>query len=315
MSKKSHLCLAIFLSAALVGAVITAGCGSGSQQTSSNTGNPTAPGASNPGGNGGSGGSGGGSGGSGTGGSGGSGGSGGGTSGGGSGGSGGSGGGSTVAYYFADLLSTDDSSNHGAISLNSNGGGTVQLHGAASTSYSVQFCQFPNGTSNCFSVGSSSTDASGSAQTSFTFSRSGTWAGIFLLRPSGGGTGFASGFSIPPATKSDYQNPLQQAKSITGGTPSFLGPAGSDSLASGFVTINGMNTHFTLTGAPPNVQYVVGFCGNGGGSTCFADLGTVTTDANGNGFGDVNNGGRNIPGVFFLGRNNALQYIEGARVP
>ena len=191
----------------------------------------------------------------------------------------------------------------------------VQLNSAAAgTSYSIQFCPFPNGTSNCFSVGSSSTDAGGSAQTSFTFSRSGTWAGIFFLRPSGG-PGFASGFSIPPATKSDYQNPLQQAASITGGTPSFLGPPGSDSLASGFVTINGTNTHFTLMGALPNAQYVVGFCGNGGGSSCFADLGTVTTDANGNGFGDVNNSGRNIPGVFYLGRNNVLQFIEGVRVP
>ena len=315
MFERSHLCLGILLSAVLVAAIITVGCGGGSQQTSSSNNGNSTPGASTPGGSGGSGGSE----------TGGSGGSGGGTSGGGSGGSGGSGGGtsggggggSTVAYYFADLLSTADSSNHGVISLNSSGGGTVQLHGAAAnTSYSVQFCQFPNGSSNCFSVGSSSTDASGSAQTSFTFSRSGTWAGIFLLRPASGGTGFASGFSIPPATKSDYQNPLQQAASITGGTPSFLGPPGSDSLASGFVTINGTNTHFTLSGAPPNVQYVVGFCGNGGGSSCFADLGTVTTDAMGNGFGDVNNGARNIPGVFFLGRNNgALEYIEGVRVP
>ncbi|HWC19536.1 MAG TPA: hypothetical protein VG498_21165 [Terriglobales bacterium] len=305
MFKRSLIRLGIFLSAAFAGVVIAAGCGGGNQQTSSSgNGNPTAPAASNPGGSGSSGGSGS----TNSGGSGSSGGSGGGTS-------GGSGGG-TVAYYFEDLLSTADSSNHGAISLNSTGSGTVQLNGAAAgTSYSIQFCPFPNGESNCFSVGSSDTDASGNAKTSFTFSRSGTWAGIFLLQPNGGSTGFASSFSMPPATRADYQSPLQQAKSVTSGTPSFLGPPGSDPLMSGFVTINGTNTHFTLTGAPANVQYVVGFCGNGGGSSCFADLGTVTTDASGNGFGDVNNGGRNIPGVFYLGRNGVLQYIEGIHIP
>jgi hypothetical protein len=262
-------------------AVIGVGCGGGNMQTSSsNNGNPPAPSASNPGG--------------------------------GNSGSGGSGG---AAYYFEALLSTADSSNHGQISLNASGAGTIQLQGvSASTSYSIQFCQFPNGTSNCFAVGSSVTDTGGNAQTSFTFSRSGTWAGIFLLQPSGGGTGFDSSFPVP-SSGIQYQNPVQQAGAITGGIPSFLGPPGSDPLSSGLVTINGTVAHVTLNGAAANATYAVGFCGNGGGSTCFADIGTVSTDASGNGAADVETRGYNPPGVFHFGRNNAVQFITGIRVP
>jgi hypothetical protein len=304
MFKTSHFSVGTgLLSAALVTAVISAGCGSGGMQTSnSNNGNPPTSVASNPATGGG---------GSGSTGSGGSGGAGSGSSGGGVGGAGGG----TVAYYFEALLSTADSSNHGMISLNASGAGTVQLQGAASnTSYSVQFCLFPSGTGNCFSVGSSSTDSTGNAQTSFTFSRSGTWVGVFLLQPSGGGTGFTSSFPIP-SSGIQYQSPVQQAGAVSGGIPSFLGPPGSDPLSSGFVTISGTIAHITLTGASANAKYTVGLCGNGGGSSCFADLGTVTTDASGNGSGDIETSGRNFPGVFHLGRNNVVQFITGIRVP
>lgn len=274
-----------FFSAALMSAVIAVGCGGGSMQTSSsNTGNPPTPSASNPGGSG----------------------SGGGTSGGGSG---------SSSYYFEALLSTADSSNHGQVSLSANGSGSVQLQGAAAgTSYDIQFCPFPDGTSNCFSNGSASTDASGNAQASFRFSRSGTWAGVFLLQPSGGGAGFRSSFPVP-SSGIQYQNPVQQAGSINGGIPSFLGPAGSDPLSSGVVTINGTTAHVTLSGAAANATYAVGYCANGGGSTCFANIGSVSTDANGNGSGDVNTNGYNNPGVFHFGRNNTTEFITGVRVP
>jgi hypothetical protein len=46
---------------------------------------------------------------------------------------------------------------------------------AASTPYDVKFCLFPNGTANCFSVGSVTTDAGGNVQSPFTFGKSGTW--------------------------------------------------------------------------------------------------------------------------------------------
>jgi len=240
----------------------------------------------------------------------------GGTTGGGSGGSvGGSGGGSGAAYYLAALLSTADSSNHGKISLDANGSGSAELQSAAASSmYSIQFCQFPNGNSSCFSVGSSTTDASGNAQSSFTFSRSGTWAGVFTLQPSGGGTGFTSSFPVP-SSGTQYENPLQRAGTISGGLPSFLGSPGSDALSSGFVTIDGTVAHIAVNGAAPNASYVVGFCGNGDGSTCFADLGTVNTDASGNGSGDIDTHGRNLPCVFHLGRGNVLQFITGVHVP
>ena len=235
---------------------------------------------------------------------------------GGSGNSGGSGSGGSTSYFFAALLSGTDSSNHGKISLDAGGGGFVQLQNvAASTSYAIQFCQFPNGTSNCFSVGSVSTDGSGNAQSAFTFSRSGTWAGIFLLQPNGGGTTYDSNFP-EPSSGTQYQNPLQRAGTVTGGTPAFWGPPGSDPLSSGFVAITGTIAHVTLNGALANASYTLNFCGNGGGSSCYADLSTVNTDANGNGAGDIDTHGRNIPGVFGLARSDgALQFITGVRVP
>ena len=286
MSRSLHAHIGIgLLSSGLLTAIIGIGCGGGGMQTSSS--NPPSvsnPGSSNPGmGN----------------------------TGGGS-----SGGSASAPYFFAALLSTADSSNHGQISLNTSGGGSVQLTSvAAGTSFAIQFCQFPNGTSNCFSVGSVSTDASGNAQSAFTFSRSGTWAGIFLLQPNGGGTGYDSNFP-EPSSGTQYQNPLQRASTITGGTPSFWGPDGSDPLSSGFVSINGTIAHITLNGALANASYTVNFCGNGGGSSCFADLGTVTTDANGNGAADIDTHGRNIPGVFGMARSDgALQFITGVHVP
>ena len=308
MFRTSHNYVGVsLLSGSLLAAIITIGCGGRGMQssnTSSNTPSASTPSSSAPGSgssggtsSGGSGSSGSGSGGSGS-------------------GSGGSGSGGTSAYFFAVLLSTADSSNHGQITLNTTGGGTVQLQSAAaSMSYSVEFCQFPNGMSNCFSVGSASTDSSGNTQSSFTFSRSGTWAGIFLLQPSGGGTAFDSNFPVP-GSGTQYQNPLQQAATISGGTPSFWGPDGSDPLSSGFVTITGNIAHITLNGALANASYTVNFCGNGGGSSCFADLGKVSTDANGNGAADIDTMGRNIPGVFGLARSDgALQFITGVRVP
>lgn len=304
MLKRWHTHLGIgMLSGCLLTAIISIGCGGTGMQTPSSGNNPPSasnPSSSNPGTGGTS---------SGSAGSGGS-------SGGGSGGSGSGGGSGSTSYFFAALLSTADSSNHGKISLDASGGGSVQLQSvAASTSYAIQFCQFPNGTSNCFSVGSFSTDAGGNAQSAFTFSRSGTWAGIFLLQPGGGGTGYDSNFP-EPSSGTQYQNPLQRAGTVTGGTPSFWGPPGSDPLNSGFVAISGTIAHITLNGALPNASYSVNFCGNGGGSSCFADLGTVNTDANGNGASDVNTGGRNIPGVFGLARSDgALQFITGVHVP
>lgn len=293
-----------FLSGALLVAIIGIGCGGGGgMQSSNNNGNNTTS-ASGGGSSGGTGSTGSGSG-SGSGGSGGTG-----------SGSGGSGSGGSTPYFFAALLSNADSSNHGQISLNASGGGSVQLQSvAATTNYSVEFCQFPNGTSNCFSVASATSDASGNTQSAFTFSRSGTWSGIFLLQPSNGGTAYDSNFP-EPSSGTQYQNPLQRAGTVTGGTPSFWGPAGSDPLSSGFVTITGTIAHVTLNGALANASYTLNFCGNGGGSSCFADLGTITTDANGNGAADIDTHGRNIPGVFGLARSDgALQFITGVHVP
>lgn len=118
-----------------------------------------------------------------------------------------------------------------------------------------------------------------------------------------------------PSSETQYQSPLLRAGTISGGLPSFEGSPGSDPLSSGFVTITGTVAHFTLNGAAPNASYDVNFCGNGGGSTCFADIGTVSTDAAGNGSADVDTHGRNIPGIFNLGRNGTVEFITGVHVP
>jgi len=223
--------------------------------------------------------------------------------------------GSSSPYFIASLMSSADGSNRGQITLNSTGSGTVKLQSAdASTAYSVQFCQFANGTSNCMALGSVTTDASGNLQSSFTFGKSGTWAGIFELKPSNSGTSFGSTFPTP-STADQYRNPLQKAADITGGLPAFWGTAGSDPLSSGVLTVSGSVAQITLTGAAPNSSYSVSFCGNGGGSSCYGDLGTVTTDGSGNGTGQANTNNFDPPGVFSLGRNNTVEFVTAVKVP
>jgi hypothetical protein len=211
------------------------------------------------------------------------------------GGSGSGGGSSSSPYYIAALASSADSSIHGQITLSDSGTGTVQLqNAAASTPYNVKFCLFPNGTANCFSVGSVTTDASGNVQSPYTFGKSGIWVGVFSVQPASGGTSYGSTFPNP-STESQYRNPLQRAGTITGGLPSFWGPAGTDPLTSGMITINGTTAQITLKGAAPKSSYVVSFCANSAGSSCFADLGTVMTDSNGNGTGTAETNGFNPP--------------------
>ncbi|HET9697338.1 MAG TPA: hypothetical protein VFP40_10760 [Terriglobales bacterium] len=232
------------------------------------------------------------------------------------GGTGGSGGGASSAPNFiASLLSSADSSNHGQITLKASASGTVQLQGAAaSTQYAVNFCKFPDGTANCFSVGSVTTDASGNVNGTFTFSKSGVWVGIFSLQPGDGSTSYGSSFPNP-STAAQYLNPLQRASTVTGGLPSFWGSAGADPLTSGSITVVGTKAQITLTGAAPNASYSVSFCANGAGSSCFAGLGTITTDASGNGTGTAETNGYNPPGVFALGNNNAVEFVTGIKAP
>jgi hypothetical protein len=212
-----------------------------------------------------------------------------------------------------------------------NGTGSIQLkNGQPSSAYAIGFCPFPTdsgprGNQDCFSVTSNfMSDASGNASVTFQFSKSGTWAGIFLL----GGPALGSGFEMP-SSGVEYHSPLKRSADITpwdSSSPGY-GRLGADRLTSGFVEVNGGTVNVSLNGALADAQYSITYCGNEatgsfGGSACHP-LGNVNTDSSGSASEIIDYrhaaGTYNSPGIFYFSRNDGgtvkSEFITAFSVP
>ena len=222
----------------------------------------------------------------------------------------------------------------GSVTINANaddGSGNLSLNRVApSTDFALEFCRFPKDLfgpghgppDTCIPVTTFTSDTLGNVSVTFRFPQSGTYAGIFVVAENGTSE-FSSGFNIP-SNGTEYTAALQPESSITGGVQasnSNAPPPAVTTLTSGSVTVSASSATFTIAGASLTNQTLLAvFCGNGDGSSCF-NIGSLTTDANGNGSAVINLvtalGNNNPPGVFLLEQNSPTGggYIVGFIVP
>jgi methionine-rich copper-binding protein CopC len=144
----------------------------------------------------------------------------------------------------------------GQVNVDTSGNVTVQLSGAAaSQALTVQFCPLiPTGkfTSNCFSVATVNTDASGNGSVTAMFPKTGAWVGDFQLVTS-------PGFTYTPDYVTVY-TPVYMSTVVPNSTDNTLegSPVANQApLTSGTITYSSSpqpngSLQFVLTGAPPN---------------------------------------------------------------
>ncbi len=198
----------------------------------------------------------------------------------------------------------------GSASVTTNGDVAIQLTGgSAGASYNVNFCLFPATIylDNCMTnLATIVSDSGGNGQVSFHFPKSGTWAGIFRIM---------NGTSIFAETSGDnttFSSSGMQLEPATTTNPQGAGQTGTQDPGSGTVSAAGGTAHVVLTGAVANASYGAIVCYMGG-SSCYS-MGTVNTDAGGNGTADLKISGAGIA-VFEVERNNAAGFVTGFKVP
>ena len=297
----------------VVASLLLAGCGSSNTNTTSNTPTPTTT-STPPPSSGGSGGTSGGSGGS-------------------SGGSGGTtGGGSEQPRNWEESLLPIGSFGSGGtadVTVATAGYSLTLAGGTNDATYVAEFCPFA--VQGCTTFADKPTFRnSGGMQFMGTFPGHGTFSGKFVITRNGADT-WATGFSLPPngsvafgsgATPLSAQ--LVKASAVSAGlaAQSQFG-IGSDTLTDGTLTVTQPDgtAHASVTGASPSTAYTISYCDPAGGN-CVA-LGTLTTDASGNGSaavsispavksGDINSG------QFKLSRNGAsgpVEFVTGFIIP
>lgn len=225
--------------------------------------------------------------------------------------------------FTESMLANDGSGTvAGQVTITPNGSGSISLSGTTpNSSYTIQFCPFADPNRACTNITSTTSSMSGTISLNFTFPGHGGFAGIFQAS-SGSTASFVSGFNVP--SNGVFQAPLVRASTIgngLGSEGSVLG-IGFDPLKSGSANLSGQTAHFQLQGAAANQSYGLTFCRNGGGSSCFALNGQITTDASGNGSGDfqlasVLGTSTDNAGVFLLGTGKppAVQFVTGFTMP
>src|SRR5579872_675393 len=235
----------------------------------------------------------------------------------------------TGTQYDVSLYSSTqfEGKPYGQVTVNTGGVTTIQLNGAATdTTYNVEFCPAPAQLyPTCFAVGSISTNASGSADSTVPFP-SGQWAGdfqLFLNGQSAFSTSFMQCcFSAKPGQV--YYATLQPQSTVNGkGTWTQGGsPPPQDPLQSGYIQMQSSGILvISLTGATPNRQYGGVQCPLFQGSDCYGlsspNGGSFTT----NSAGDATfkgTEGTNIPeDIFYVDDNSTLGfgYIAGFSIP
>ncbi len=177
----------------------------------------------------------------------------------------------TYTARIIDTLATP-ARDMGSISVNA-GKVTYQINGwLPNLSAPIDFCRYPVlRPSDCLSMNATAnTDAMGAASGSFTFPAAGTYSGWFRFNPSS--PSLSSGFT--PA----FNGGLQYAAAIV------KAPDPGQTFGTGSVTVTNAGIHIQVGGAPANVTYQVyeSFSVNGEDQ-----IGTLMTDANGNGTVDL----------------------------
>ena len=234
---------------------------------------------------------------------------------------------SATTQYQVSLLSANQTTSNGQISIDSNGNVTIQLTGAtASTTYTVQFCPAFNGGTGgnpppCFNVGTVASGAAGSGTSTFLFPQSGSWAGDFELNTGGNADyqTFVGNTSNAALIDSEvYMSTLQPQSTVNGtgvtGAPSGT-PESQATLTSGTITYSMGSVQFALTGASPNMTYST----NESESQVIYSSGTYalgqfTTDASGNASSTESLGG-NYGDIFEANPQNGTGFIGGFSVP
>jgi hypothetical protein len=172
------------------------------------------------------------------------------------------------------------------------------------TTFTLQFCPYPQGLSNCTNITSFNPGASFVANVNFTFPMKGTFSGGFRIVDS---TGTATESAGNDTSGLSFKSALLPAATITGG----IGQTTGNSPGSGTAVVNGTTPHITLSGAFPNHTFTVALCDLFG--QCNA-LGGIATDAQGNASADVATVQAKGFTIFRLSDANGVQFVTAFRV-
>ena len=196
----------------------------------------------------------------------------------GSGGGTGGGGSNPATQYDVKMLPPDGAppGGSGEVTINTSGDVNVAVAGIATGGYTIYFCMWPvkSYAFPCFQVGAISV-AGSSAQTTFHFPKSGTWAGLFDVRD-------ATSHQLLQ-TAGDYNTfngPLMQFESASTTNEAGAIAKGPQSPGTGTVTASGGTAHYTITGGAPNTSYDAQVCFQT--DTSCHSMGQFMTDGSGN---------------------------------
>ena len=201
--------------------------------------------------------------------------------------------------------------------------------GTNDATYVAEFCSFA--VQGCTTFADKPTFRnSGGMQFMGTFPGHGTFSGRFVITRNGADT-WSTGFSLPPngsvawgSGSTPLTAQLEKASAVSAGlaAQSQFG-MGTDPLTDGTLTVTQPDgtAHASVTGASASTAYTVSYCDPSGGN-CVA-LGTLTTDASGNGSAAVSIGpavksGDINSGQFKLSRNGAtgpVEFVTGFIIP
>ena len=192
-------------------------------------------------------------------------------------------------------ITVDTSANNGAGTLQ------VQVGTSQSTTFILQFCPYPQAFNGCLNV--QSFNGSGMVMTSvnFQFPAKGTFAGEFQIMANG-----AQQF-VGDLGLSGSHAALLPARGVTGG----IGQTTGSAPGSGTVTVNNQTAHVTLSATTANHTFTVAICGLFPSTPCSV-LGTVMTDAQGNGSADFT-GVAGVP-VIRVSDTEGAEFVSGFRV-
>ena len=157
-------------------------------------------------------------------------------------------------------LSIDSSAN--------NGNGSAQIKNAGATgNYTLLFClEGPS----CFPITNFTTDSSGNGSFTFTFPQKGTFSGIFQVNS-----------GVAP----EFEGGINTTVAGTSFTSALL-PANANAPGSGRIGVAAQTATVSLTGGLASHSFDVVICGSQPTGAC-APLGSLTTDANGNGSANI----------------------------
>jgi hypothetical protein len=196
-----------------------------------------------------------------------------------------------ATFFVAQGHNTDPQA---TIDLNANandGKGTVTFVAAtAAATYTLQFCPAGGNFTNCFDV--ATVQAPGPA--TFTFPRKGTFTGVFTLNQSGAIVLYAG-----------IDNPGPGASFAA-----RLLPAGSGT-GSGVAAVTGATAHVAINGATASHSYNIALCTV---FNCSETIGTLLTDAQGNGAADISLTRLGFAGSIGLTDSSGTVYVSAFRV-